>query len=138
MPLPVKTTSQDVRDIVRYLKTKPTGATISHAAAALDKRLLDSRKLSAYQTWGFVTRESERLKLTERGREFARRPDAEEEFFRGAINDVAAYRSVLEWVHHQDMASVTAIDVAAHLHEHHSQAVGEDAKDQTLRENAVG
>ena len=52
MALPLKTTVGDVRDIVRYLKTKPTGATLTEAKAAVDKKLLDARKLSAYRTWG--------------------------------------------------------------------------------------
>ena len=40
MPLPVLTTADDVRDLVGYLKTKPTGATISEAKAAIKKSVL--------------------------------------------------------------------------------------------------
>lgn len=137
MALPVKTTAQDVRDIVRYLKTKPTGATLTQARAAVDKRVLDARKLSAYGTWGFVHREDDRLTLADRGWSLARTPEQERGLFRAVVDGTRPYRSILEWLNHQEMATVTAIDVAAHLHQHHVDAVGDGAKDQTLRENAI-
>lgn len=49
MSLPIFTTVDDVRGIVAYLKTKPTGATITEAKAVVDKTLVDGRKLAAYQ-----------------------------------------------------------------------------------------
>jgi len=64
MALPVLTTAEDVRELVRFLKNKPTGATIAEAKAALKKQVLDPRKMTAYTLWGFVTKEGERLKLT--------------------------------------------------------------------------
>lgn len=136
MALPVKTTAVDVRDIVRYLKTKPTGASIKEAQA-VNKRLMDGRKVSAYVAWGVVSREDDRLRLTERSQTMARLPDHEAAVFRAILDGMSPYRSVLEWTNHQNLASVTADDVAAHLHEHHRDAVGENAKDATLRENAI-
>jgi hypothetical protein len=38
MALPVLTTAEDVRELVRFLKNKPTGATIAEAKAALKSR----------------------------------------------------------------------------------------------------
>jgi len=134
--LPLKTTADDVRDIVRYLKTKPTGATATEAKAAVDKKLLDPRKLSAYRFWGIIARGEDRLKLTDRARLMARDPSKEQQVFREIIDSTSPYRSVLEWANHQQMATVTTVDVAVHWHEHHKQAVG-DANDNTLRENAV-
>lgn len=125
-----------MRDIVRYLKTKPTGATVTEAKAAVEKKLLDGRKLAAYRTWGIIARGDDRLKLTDRGWLMARDPSKEEQVFREVIDSATPYRSVLEWANHQQLEVLTAIDVAVHWHEHHKQAVG-DANDNTLRENAV-
>ena len=53
--LPIKTAPSDASRIVDYLKTKATGATLAEAKVAVDKKLLDSRKINAFITWEFVT-----------------------------------------------------------------------------------
>ena len=136
MGLPVLTTAEDVRELVRYLKNKPTGATIGEAKAAVKKQVLDPRKMTAYTLWGFVTKEGDRLKLTARGWDYARKPETESDVFRRAIDSVVPYKSVLEWAHHQKLDSVTSVDVAAHWHEHHSDVLGTDNED-TIKNNAV-
>jgi hypothetical protein len=136
MALPLKTTTDDVRDIVRYLKTKPTGATLNEAKAAVPRKLLDTRKLAAYATWGIITREDGRLKLTDRGWKLSKGDSDERAAFMEIIDAVRPYRSILEWAHHNQVSPITAIDAARHLHEHHQAVVG-DANDNTLRENSV-
>jgi hypothetical protein len=136
MALPVLTTAEDVRDIIRYLKNKPTGATLAEAKSAVKKQVLDPRKLTAYQQWGFVSKEGDRFKLAARGWELARKPETEPQIFRGVLDSVQAYRSVLEWVHHQNMDTVSNVDVAAHWHEHHGEALGTD-NENTIKDNAV-
>lgn len=136
MPLPVLTTAEDVRSLVNYLKTKPTGATIAEAKAAIKGSVLDGRKFTAYTLWGFVTRDGERIKLTQRGWDFARKPESEQEIYRRVIDSISPYKSVLEWAFHQKMESITNVDVAAHWHEHHKEAVGTDNED-TIKNNAV-
>lgn len=136
MALPVLTTAEDVRDLVNYLKTKPTGATISEAKAAVKKSVLDGRKFTAYTLWGFVTKEGERIKLTPRGWDYARKPDSEQEIYRRVIDSIPPYKSVLEWAFHQKMDSMTNVDVAAHWHEHHKEALGTDNED-TIKNTAV-
>src|SRR4051812_49417353 len=112
MALPVKTTADDVRAVVKYLKTKPTGATVSEAKAVA-KRTVDGRKLAAYVTWGLITREESRLKLTDRGWRLARHPEHEQEVFREIVDVMRPYRSVIEWAYHQEMATLNSNDVAA-------------------------
>jgi predicted nucleotide-binding protein len=134
--LPLKTTADDVRSIVKYLKTKPTGATLNEARA-VDKRTVDPRKLTSYVTWDVLTREDGKLKLSEqRGWNLARHPEREREVFREIVGGMKPYRSAIEWAHHQDMKTLNTNDVAVHWHEHHRDAVG-DANENTLRENAV-
>jgi hypothetical protein len=134
--LPILTTGSDVESIVGYLKTKPTGASLAEAKAVLKKQVLDGRKLSAYQAWGFVSRENGTIKLTSRGWELARKPEAAPQIFRTVIDDVRPYRSALEWIYHQGMETVTNIDVAAHWHDHHTDALGK-TNETTIKDSAV-
>jgi len=136
MSLPVKTTADDVRAIVKYLKAKPTGATVAEAKA-VNGSMVDGRKVTAYRTWGVVDRKDGRLKLTERGQALARNPDREAEIFREVVSGRSPYMLVIEWAYHQEMDEIDTNDVATHWHGHHRDAVGQDANDATLRENAV-
>ena len=136
MPLPIQTTAEDVREIVRYLKNKPTGALIAEAKAAVKRQVLDPRKLAAYQFWGLVFKEGDRLKLAPNGWELARKPESEALVFRAVLDSIPPYRSVLEWIYHQNFDRVSNIDVAAHWHEHHKEALGTD-NETTIKDNAV-
>lgn len=136
MPLPVLTTADDVREIVRYLKNKATGADLSEAKAAVRRQVLDGRKLSAYQYWDIVIKDGDRLRLSQRGRELARTPESGASVFKSVLDSVKPYRSVLEWIHHQNLPSVSNVEVAAHWHEHHSDALGTD-NENTIKDTAV-
>jgi hypothetical protein len=136
MALPVLTTADDVRSIVKYLKSKPAGATLTEAKA-VSKTMVDGRKVSAYQSWDIVERSDSRLKLTDRGQRLARGSEDEASIFREIVDLKAPYRSVIEWGYHQGMEEIDTNDVAAQWHEHYREAVGDDAKEATLRANAV-
>jgi predicted nucleotide-binding protein len=136
MPLPLKTTADDVRAIAKYLKAKPTGVTIEEAKA-VNKTMVDARKVSAYRIWGVIDRQDGRLKLTDRGQALARSPEREAEIFREIVSGKAPYRSVIEWAFHNEMGVIDTNDVATQWHEHHLAAVGEDANDATLKQYAV-
>ena len=136
MTLPILTTDDDVNEIVEYLKTKPTGATLTEAKAVVKKQTLDSRKISAYITWGIISKDGERFKLTPRGWELARKSKSAVQLFREILDSISPYRSALEWIYHQKLEIVTNIDVAAHWHEHHSESLGTD-KENTIKDQAV-
>lgn len=136
MALPVLTTADDVRSLISYLKTKPTGATVPEAKAAIKQAILDPRKFSAYTLWGFMEKDGDKMKLTERGWDFARKPNAEQDIFRRVIDSVPPYKSVLEWAYHQNLESMSNVDVAAHWHNHHKEALGTDNED-TIKNMAV-
>lgn len=136
MTLPIKTTAEDVRKIVSYLKTKPTGATLAEARA-VDGPLVDGRKLAAYRAWGVIERNNEKLKLTSRGWNLARNPSQEQAIFGEMIDSVGAYRSVLEWAAHQGFDSISAIDVSAHWHDHHRDVVGAETSDSTIQASGL-
>lgn len=117
--LPIKTSPDDVVAVVDYLKTKATGATLADAKAAIEKRLLDHRKMSAYVAWGFVERDGDKLKVSDLGRRFARASaDERMSMFADVIRRTRAYRIAAEWLFHQNFKTITTVDLAAHWHEH--------------------
>ncbi|SHG40333.1 hypothetical protein [Bradyrhizobium erythrophlei] len=62
--LPTRTTIEDVIALVKYLATKPMGATVAEAKSIIDNGHLDARKLSAYKYWGLAEEaDGGRLKL---------------------------------------------------------------------------
>ena len=136
MSLPILTGTEDVRAIVSYLKTKPAGAFLSDAKAAIKKQALDPRKITAYTMWDIVSKDGERLKLTQRGWDFARGKKSEEHLFREVIDGIVPYRSAMEWIFHQELDAVTNVDIASHWHEHHPEALGTD-NENTIKDQAV-
>jgi hypothetical protein len=136
MSLPILTTADDVLSLVTYLKTKPTGALIADAKAVIDKSLLDPRKVTAYVVWGVVTKEGDRLKLSPRGWDMARKSRPQTEIFREILDSIPPYRSALEWAHHQAFDQVSNVDVAAQWHEHHSEHLGTD-NENSIKDQAV-
>ena len=71
--LPLLATANDLRELIRYLKKHPDGVTIVEALGEVKKRILDPRKISAYEAWGVVDRQGDWLKLSELGWEFSRK-----------------------------------------------------------------
>lgn len=124
MPLPVKTTMEDVDTIIGYLKTKPTGATIADAKSVIDSKPLDARKLNAYRTWKLVDQDGDRITLTDDGRRIARDESAKADVLAAVIDRTRPYRSAIEWAHHQGFDTLSLHDLAANWHQHHSEALG--------------
>ncbi|HET8523535.1 MAG TPA: hypothetical protein VFL82_09885, partial [Thermomicrobiales bacterium] len=123
--LPIKTSSEDVESLINYLKTKATGASIAEAKATLGTTLLDSRKLSAYEQWGFIIKEGDKLRLTTRGRDFSRASEeSKRNIYKDVIRSIPPYRMAAEWLFHQHITSVTHVEVAAHWHDYISDELG--------------
>src|SRR5450631_2352544 len=110
--LPILTTLDDVRNLLNYLKNKPTGAVTAEIKATLGNNVIDPRKLAAYATWKLLEKNGDRFKLSERGWRYARKPSEEQNILREVIDSVVPYRSALEWVYHQSMSEATNVDVA--------------------------
>ncbi len=134
--LPVLTTIEDVRNLIGYLKNKPTGAASAEIRSALGGNTIDPRKITAYTTWKLVEKSGDRLKLSERGWRLARKASEEKDVLREVIDSIVPYRSALEWVYHQRMSEPSNVDVAAHWHENHSDHVG-TVNENTLKDAAV-
>lgn len=111
--LPALATAGDVREAIRFLKKRPAGVGLVEAQAALKKPVFDARKVAAYEFWGLVARDGERLRLSALGREFARLLEPEAHVFRRVLRDVEAYHAALMWIDAQASEIVTHTNVAA-------------------------
>jgi CAP12/Pycsar effector protein, TIR domain len=123
--LPVMATAGDVRELVRLLKKRAAGITLIAAMNSEQRRIFDPRKIAAYEFWGVVSREGERIRLTALGAEIARQLEPEAHVYRTLLDAIVFYRSVLEWVFRAGLELVTHLDVAAYWQEHYPQAVAE-------------
>lgn len=112
--LPILATAGDVREVVQYLRKKPTGVSIVEALGDVKKRVFQPRKIAAYEFWGIISRQGgDRLHLTQLGWEFARKLAPETEAYRAVLDRTAPYRAVLEWIPTESLDLVTHKDVAA-------------------------
>lgn len=135
MSLPIRTTIDDIQAVCTYLAKKPTGATLKEAKAVLDSKYLDGRKLSALKFWGLIE-DQERLKLTTRGREAVRDDGAYQiSTLADVVRSIEPYRAVVERSQHRKEKSLTALDVAAHWHDHFRSDVSSNEK--ILNDQAV-
>ncbi|HZS06187.1 MAG TPA: hypothetical protein VFD58_15205 [Blastocatellia bacterium] len=120
LALPTLATPGDIRELVRYLRKKPAGVTIVEAMDATRKKTLHPGKIPAYEFLGLVEREGDRLRLSPQGWDFAGKLQPEARAFRDVITLSAPYRSLLEWIHGQQLDLVTQTDVAAYWQKHHA------------------
>lgn len=136
MALPIRTTLADVDALCGYLVTKPTGATPSEAKAVLDSKVLDGRKLTALKFWGLLDDSGGKMLVTERGRLVGRDKGARRsEALREVVSSVGPYRAIVERAVHRGELSLSALEVAAHWHQHFKAEAS--ANDKILNDQAV-
>ncbi|HVF48497.1 MAG TPA: TIR domain-containing protein [Pyrinomonadaceae bacterium] len=133
--LPLLATAGDLREVVQYLKRKPHGVSVVEALDDFRRRVFEPRKVAAYEFWGIVVREGDRLHLSPLGWEFARKLAPEAEAYRAILDNTAPYRAALEWIHRQDADVVTHACVAAFWQERYCAALGPNEK--TVEGNVV-
>lgn len=136
MSLPIMTAVEDVQAIVDDLKTKATGSSISEAKSVVKKEVLDPRKINAYFTWGIISKDGDRLKLTSLGRELSRtKPENIPNIYAQILHNIKPYHTTLEWMFHQNFDQVTNVEVASHWHEHNKSDLGTD-NERSIKEMA--
>lgn len=136
MSLPIRTTLDDIQAVCGYLAKKPTGATVKEAKAILDSKYLDGRKLTALKLWGFIEEEGDRYKLTQRGREYAKDEQGRRaSILVDVVREIGPYNAIVERASHRKEKMLTAVEVAAHWHEHFKESVS--TSDKTLNDQAV-
>ncbi len=109
--LPILATANDARELVRFLKKRPNGVTVVEAMNAEPRRIFDARKIAAYEFWGIIRRENERLTLTEIGSEIAETLEPEVGMYRDILHRVPAYRIAIQAVYDESLDIATHLDV---------------------------
>jgi hypothetical protein len=127
--LPGLVTASDVREVVRFLRRIPEGIPLMEVNEAFRKRILDSRKRSAYELWGLMVETAGRVSLADLGWEFAARLGPETEVYRQILRRMQPYQSALEWIDQSEFELVTWEEVDKFWSDSHSESL-----DRNLRE----
>jgi predicted nucleotide-binding protein len=136
MALPIRTTLDDIRDVCRYLATKPAGATVAEAKSVLDSKRLDGRKVAALKYWSLVEEtDNGKLKLTQSGRKLAKGGKDEAEALLAIVRDVPAYSAIIERAAHRHEDSLDTTEVGAHWYDHFEDEAGDN--ETILKDRAV-
>lgn len=112
--LPILATANDAREVVRFLKKRPNGVTVVEAMNAEPRRIFDARKIAAYEFWGIICRENERLALTALGHELADALEPECRLQRNILHRVPAYQIALKNIFEERLDIATHLDVLRH------------------------
>ncbi len=127
--LPVQATSNDAREVVRFLRNKPSGLSSAEILSSEPRRIFESRKIDAYEYWGIILREGDRVKLTSLGDKLSQIVASENEIFERILSSVPIYVEIIKWIDHQKIKLVTHPDVIeffSRLHaQHHSIKMSE-------------
>ena len=109
--LPIMATANDARELVRFLKRRPNGVTVVEAMNAEPRRIFDARKIAAYEFWGIIRRENERLTLTDLGEGLANALEPECRMHREILRRVPAYQTALKSIFEERLDIATHLDV---------------------------
>ena len=109
--LPILATANDARELVRFLKKRPNGVTIVEAMNAEPRRIFDARKIAAYEFWGIIGRENERLVLTPLGEELAEALGPECRMHRDILHRVPEYQTAIKNIYDEGLDIATHLDV---------------------------
>ncbi|NOT48558.1 MAG: hypothetical protein HOP17_12505 [Acidobacteria bacterium] len=115
--LPILATANDAREVIRFLKKRPNGVTVVEAMNAEPKRIFDARKVAAYEFWGIIHRQNDRLTLTPLGQELAEALGPETRMHRDILNRVPAYKLALKCIYDEGLDIATHLDVLRHWSE---------------------
>ena len=121
--LPHLATANDVREVVQYLKKRPDGVDISEVAQPIKKRIFYPPKVTAYESWGIVSRKRGRLKLTQLGWEFARSLEPEARSYRLLLRTAPLFNAAIRWMWQQGLDVVTQDELADYWREEFSLAL---------------
>lgn len=134
--LPIRTTQVDITTVVKYLASKPTGASLTEAKKVLDSKFLDGRKIAALKIWGLVSEDQGRYKLTERGRNVAKNGEMGlKAACRQIIKEIEPYKTLIERVSHNKESAISSTEVGAYWHDHYKNITSES--DKVINDQAV-
>jgi hypothetical protein len=125
MSLPQKTTAEDIAVLAEYLKNQAAWVPLSRVRAAVDPKHAAGLKIEAMRFIGLLERDSDNVKLTEAGRDFARASaDARAPIVAARLHAIPLYSATVEWMHYRKQTQPTKIDIANYWHDQHSDKTG--------------
>jgi hypothetical protein len=119
--LPLMATASDLREIVKFLRKKPEGVGIVEAMEVSKKQTLDPRKIAAYEYWGIVIREKDRLRLSDFGNLIAGQLQSDTRAFCYVLMQTELYRLTLNWIHTSNFDLVTHSDISEYWRQEFSE-----------------
>ena len=111
LSVPVLATAADLREFVQYLRSKPNGVVAAEELDRPKKRLFDERKLVAYQLLGLTTTDGSSVRLSLKGRQFARNFESDARAFRCLLSQTRPWLSALQWLSEQNIEMITAPEI---------------------------
>jgi hypothetical protein len=133
---PLLATASDLREIVKFLRRRPDGVGIVEAMEISRRQTLDPRKIAAYEAWGIITRDRDRLKLSDFGQVIAEWLQPDTQAFRAVLKRDELYRQTLEWISDSGSDLVTHGDVAGYWQKHFAEAADRN-NEQVIKGNVL-
>ncbi|MFN7947840.1 MAG: nucleotide-binding protein [Blastocatellia bacterium] len=133
---PLLATASDLREIVKFLRRRPDGVGIVEAMEISRRQTLDPRKIAAYEAWGLITRDRDRLKLSQFGQVIAEWLQPDTQAFRAVLGRDELYRQTLEWISDSGSDLVTHGDVAGYWQKHFAEAADKN-NEQVIKGNVL-
>jgi len=136
MMLPALVNANDLRELVQYLKKRPSGVNVFDVVQPIKKRIFYPPKVAAYEFWGIINRNDDHLALTPLGWEFAKSLEPEMHSYRRLIANTLPYKTALQWIRRRNSDVVTETEIAVYWQEEFSATLGRsDAR--MVERNAV-
>lgn len=109
--LPLSVSINELRNVVGFLRNKPEGLSLVEITDIFRRRLFDSFKLAAYETWGIIKNKNNLICLTPQGWKLAAYLDKEADLYREILRNFLPYHKSLEWVWELNTELVTYSEI---------------------------
>jgi predicted nucleotide-binding protein len=138
MPLPIRTTIEDILVFSTFLSKKISGATTKEIKSALGDTKTDSRRIAGLRYLGVIEERDGKYRPTPLARELAKNKDNEISLsgtFTKLVKAAPPYWSIIERAYHRNEESLTATEVGGHWHDHFADEIS--SGDDTLLEQVT-
>jgi hypothetical protein len=124
MPLPIKTTEEDLGVLADYLDKKVRFVPLAQLRTTVKAPHGDNRKIEAMRFIGLLERKDDDVKLTDDGHAFARTTgQRREEIVAARLKSIPLFEQTLEWMHFQKQHEPTKTQVAQFWSDKHGDKV---------------
>lgn len=110
--LPSVASAGDVREIVKFLSRRNGSIRNTELQTAEPRRIFETEKLAAYETWGIIIRDENYIRLSDLGLELAKRNTFEKQIYRRILSNLPQYYDAVEWMSEQNLKIITFHDLS--------------------------